>query len=81
MDDTQVIAAADVSSNKDHIPEEFGCGQLWSADQVGPFQWQSDGFECSDEVQPKGEGISAVHAKLSFIGGESSACTGIKRAF
>jgi hypothetical protein len=81
MDDTQVIAAADIASNEDDVAEEFGCGQLWAADQIGPFEWQSDGLECSAEVESEGEGVSAMHAEVSFICGKSSACTGIEGAF
>lgn len=51
VNDAQVIAAADVASDENDIPEEFRGGVLRSAEQIDPFEWLADGSECRAEVE------------------------------
>lgn len=50
MDDAQMITAADVAADENDITEEFGSGQLRSADEVDPFEGLADGSEGGVEV-------------------------------
>lgn len=81
MDDAQVITAADVAAYQNDITEEFGSGQLRSADEVDPFEWLADSVERRIEVQSQGKLIASLDSELSFVCGQAAACTGVERAF
>lgn len=81
VNDAQVIAAADVASDENDIPEEFRGGVLRSAEQIDPFEWLADGSECRAEVEAQSKLISAQDSELSFVGGQAATGTGVEGAF